>query len=43
MPVLPGMPVITLRRSPGFKRGLIHVTSLGSGATAVSTSSRSNG
>ena len=43
MPVLPGIPVITLRVSPGFTRGLIQVTSLGSGATAVSTSNRSNG
>ena len=31
MPVLPGMPVITRRRSPGRTRGLIHATSLGVG------------
>src|SRR3954471_19464460 len=35
MPVLPGMPVMTWRRSPGRTRGLIHATSLGFGATAV--------
>ena len=33
MPVLPGIPVTTLRRSPLRSRGLIHVTSAGSGAT----------
>jgi glutamate dehydrogenase (NAD(P)+) len=33
----------TLRRSPLRRRGLIHVTSAGSGATAVSTSMRSKG
>src|SRR5688572_16175285 len=42
-PVLPGMPVTTLRLSAGLMRGLIHGTSFGSGATAVSTRSRSNG
>jgi len=43
MPVLPGMPVITLRRSPGLSFGLIHTTSRALGVTAVSTSNRSNG
>ena len=37
MPVLPGMPVITRRFSPGLILGLIHATSFGFGATAVST------
>ncbi len=41
MPVLPGAPVITLRTSPGFSLGLIQGTEAGSGATWVSTSSRS--
>ena len=31
MPVLPGMPVMTLRRSPGRTRGLIHLTADASG------------
>src|SRR5262245_17456804 len=31
MPVLPGIPVITLRRSPGLIFGLIQATSLASG------------
>ena len=43
MPVLPGMPVTTRRRSPGWMRGLIQLTALALGATAVSTSRRSNG
>ena len=43
MPVFPGIPVITFRVSPGFKSGLIHVTSSGSGETSVSTSSLSKG
>jgi len=43
MPVLPGMPVMTLRRSPGLIFGLIHATSFASGVIAVSTSSRSKG
>ena len=38
-----GTPVITLRRSPGLIRGLIHRTSFAFGVTAVSTSNRSNG
>src|SRR4029077_1745063 len=42
-PVLPGMPVTTLRRSPGLTFGLIHDTSRGFGATAVSTRIRSKG
>ena len=41
--VLPGMPVITLRRSPGRTLGLIQATCDGSGATAVSSRMRSNG
>ena len=42
-PVLPGMPVITFRTSPGSMRGLIQLTASGSGATAVSTRMRSKG
>ena len=42
-PVLPGTPVITLRRSPGLIFGLIQATSRAFGATGVSTSSLSNG
>jgi hypothetical protein len=42
-PVLPGIPVTTLRLSPERSRGLSHVTARRSGAIAVSTSRRSNG
>ena len=42
-PVFPGMPVITLRTSPARNRGLIQLMASRSGATTVSTSSRSNG
>ena len=40
-PVLPGMPVMTLRRSPGVTAGLIHGTEAGLGDTSVSTIMRS--
>ena len=40
-PVLPGMPVMTLRRPPGRTAGLIHGTEAGFGDTSVSTIMRS--